>query len=106
MNIYHKSAERLGCLIVNEGSKHEGSCFSFHCSATHICQNDKCFWKQRDCYGLCPWVVFDETGEHEASQRNIIDKYGEAYFPEWEVCVGTNCLYCSCKDFKNGQYDN
>jgi len=55
---------------------------------------------------LCPWVVFD-NGEYAKKLAEIQTKYGEAYFPEWKVFTGTNCLIMYCQDTKvDGKFPN
>lgn len=76
----------------------------YQCDLTKVCQNNKCFWKQRDCHGLSAFpVYFDEDGNMPAMIKNqqISEEFGDSYFPELTVTVGTNCMYINCKDFKN-----
>lgn len=68
------------------------------CQNTKVCNNNKCFWRQRDVFGLSPF--FDLDPKHIKKQEEIRNKYGESYFPEWKVSVGTNCIYVTCKDRK------
>ncbi len=79
------------------------------CSRTKNCQNDKCFWKQRDCYGLEPFPCYsDEDGEMPGMKKNeeVTEKYGESYFPEMSITVGTNCLYVICDDYQEAKEEN
>ena len=79
---------------------------TFQCPFTADCENDQCFWKQRDCYGLCPWAVFD-NGEYAKELEQIVATYGRAYFPEWAIQPATNCIMMYCKDTKvDGEYPN
>lgn len=43
------------------------------CQNTGICKNDRCFWRQRDQFGLSPFVVFNE--EYQKKQLEIKEKY-------------------------------
>ena len=79
---------------------------TFNCPFTADCENDRCFWKQRDCHGRCPWAVFDNP-EHDKEQAAITEKYGDPYFPEWKIFPGTNCLMTYCVDTKvDGEFPN
>ena len=43
----------------------------YQCKWTNECQNSKCFWKQRDSYGLEPFPMWrDENGEYPAMKKN------------------------------------
>ena len=102
-NIYESSSKRLQVLITNEDSENEGSSFSFQCPAANKCCNLKCFWAQRNQLGLEPFPMwFDKEGGCPGMEKNeaISKEFGESYFPEWEISVGTNCMYANCKDFK------
>lgn len=75
----------------------------YQCNKTEICQNLRCFWKQRDCFGLEPFpCYYDKDGNMPGEIKNaeIAAKYGESYFPEHTVSVGTNSMYITCKDVK------
>ncbi len=70
----------------------------YNCGYTQACQNHRCFWKQRDCYGLAPFFYEDENGGSAAVNKEVREKYGETYFPEHKVSLGTNCMHVICKD--------
>jgi hypothetical protein len=84
------------------------SCFTINdshavlqCPWTKDCQNTRCFWKQRDCFGrkafdALPISIYRHNEINQQDQ--ITAQYGEPYFPEWKITVGTNCMYISCKD--------
>ena len=80
---------------------------TFQCPFTKDCANNRCFWKQRDCYGRCPWATALLDPEYAKLAQEITDKYGEPYFPEWVIQTGTNCLMMYCKDTKvDNEYPN
>ena len=67
------------------------------CLETRKCQNNQCFFRQRDVYGLCPW---DTSGFPEATKKQaeimkmLKDEYGETIFPSLKGgSIGTNCIY-------------
>ena len=76
----------------------------YQCDKTNECCNTKCFWKLRDCMGLEPFPMYVVNGEYPAleSNKKIDEEFGPVYFPEHTVTVGTNCMYITCKDFKEG----
>jgi len=74
----------------------------YQCKWTSECQNSKCFWKQRDCYGLQPFPMWrDENGEYPAMKKNerIRQEYGDSYFPKLNISVGTNTYHIYCEDY-------
>jgi uncharacterized protein YjhX (UPF0386 family) len=76
--------------------------FHFQCPLTDICENNQCFWKQRDCYGRSAFLYFDEDYTMKSFiQKNeeIISKYGEPYFPTMKGSTGTNTIGLYCEDF-------
>lgn len=80
---------------------------SFNCPFTKDCENDSCFWKQRDCYGRCPWATAMMDPEYVKLENNIVKEHGQPYFPEWRVFTGTNCLIMYCIDTKvDGKFPN
>lgn len=72
--------------------------FYFQCPITDICQNNQCFWKQRDCYGLSPFYYVDEDGGSVSRNADITVQYGEPYFPKTEGKTGTNVISVWCDD--------
>ena len=77
---------------------------TFNCHLDHICENNRCFWRQRY-LGVSPWAMAYVGDSPEAiKMRELVNKmkndYGESYFPEFEVTVATNCMHLYCKDFK------
>lgn len=76
---------------------------SYNCPLTDICKNDKCFWRQRDQFGLSPFFIVDipENQELKEKQRQIKETYGESYFPEHKVIVLTNVMSIECLDYKD-----
>lgn len=76
---------------------------AIQCPKTKECQNDQCFWRQRDIHGLNPFPIYkDESGKYPFIEKNnaVCEKFGRPYFPELTVSVGTNCLYLCCPDFR------
>lgn len=74
----------------------------YQCKWTNECQNNKCFWKQRDCYGLEPFPCYiDSNGEYPAMEKNkkILEIYGPTYFPKFNIIAGTNAMYIKCEDY-------
>lgn len=65
------------------------------CHLTKLCQNDKCFWRQRDVYGRNPWYHYQNPNQND----HIDSKFGSPYFPELKVQTGTNCITVFCEDF-------
>jgi hypothetical protein len=81
--------------------------FSFQCPITHICENDQCFWRQRDVHGLSPF--YNHNDPKGLENKKITDKHGESIFPKIYSSTGTNTIttYCEdfiCKNWKNGCY--
>ena len=79
--------------------------FHFQCPLTDVCENNQCFWKQRDCYGLSAWYYdyIDESGIHKSSLKDntkVAQKYGKSKFPKLEVSTGTNCINVWCASFE------
>jgi hypothetical protein len=69
---------------------------------TKECKNDRCFWRQRNEFGLSPWYYnapMDDPGKikHEKEQMAIRRKYGDPFFPELKVYTGTNQLSLVCE---------
>lgn len=83
-------------------SQNNNNLVFYQCKLTQICQNDRCFWKQRDCYGLNPFPVWKSPeGNFPLVEENekIVEKYGEPYYPKFKVTVGTNTMYIICEDY-------
>lgn len=73
--------------------------FTFQCQKTVECNNNNCFFRQRDIFGRPIWwhQVVSEEGMKKLKELN--DKYGGATFPRFKVEIGTNCLEVFCYDF-------
>lgn len=79
------------------------------CNMTHICGNNKCYWKQRDCFGLQPFAMYyDGNGNMPGviSNDKVIAKYGQPFFPKLSCSVGINCLHIVCSDFQTKVKDD
>jgi hypothetical protein len=77
------------------------------CYFVEECQNDKCFFRQRDVHGLCIWTVAYENGspEFKKQQNEIPKKLGVWKYPKLVLTDGTNCMYIKCKSFKTKKED-
>jgi hypothetical protein len=71
---------------------------TIQCPVTDQCENDKCFWRQRDVFGRTPWYIA-YIADRE-NQDKITQEHGEPYFPKLEVHTGTNYLGICCPDYK------
>jgi hypothetical protein len=90
-------------MSLNKYKNGDGWSLTYQCPLTSECQNNKCFWKQRDCFGLQPFPVYqDEDGNWPAMEKNVAiqEEFGDSYFPEHIISVGTNDMIITCKDRK------
>jgi len=71
---------------------------TFNCPFTQDCENERCFWKQRDCYGRSPWATAWQDPEYVKKMEEVTREHGEPYFPTWSIQTGTNCIMVYCKD--------
>lgn len=70
----------------------------FQCPFTDICQNTKCFWKQRDCYNRQVFVWFGPNEPQQTDEEKEICK--EYIMPKWTTTVVTNGMSLTCPDYK------
>lgn len=74
----------------------------FQCPITSQCNNDRCFWRQRDIHGLVAFPVWiDENGNCPLIKKNeeIREQYGDSIFPEFKISVSTNCMNIKCLEY-------
>jgi len=74
-------------------------CHHSGCNDIHSCQNNKCYWRQRDVFGMNPWWVADPNDPANILNQEIRDQCGECYFPKIQSCVCTNDMIFYCEDF-------
>jgi hypothetical protein len=68
------------------------------CPFTKQCQNNQCFWRQRDVFGRTPWAI--AYMHDKENQDKITQEHGEPYFPDLKISTLTNCLGISCPDYQ------
>lgn len=68
---------------------------AFNCQITAECQNNQCFYRQRDHLGLPVWHTADPDG---VKTKKVIEQYGDTIFPNIIVTHVTNCMAIHCMD--------
>ena len=74
-------------------------CHHSGCKDVHNCLNNRCYWRRRDALGMNPWWVPDENAPCNVRNREIVEKYGDCYFPKIKCHTSTNDMIMYCEDF-------